>query len=111
MSLFLVTSGKFSTTLVAAKRFLTRVCSHMSREVVTPGERSHTDSTLERFLSSVNANVSCEFITSGKATITSVYGTSIRSFVDRSLAGSIRVLPGFDRNQPERECTLLIDLR
>ena len=94
VSLPLVAPGKFPAAEVAGKRLLSRVRADVRGEVVAAAEVAHTYPTLERLVSSVDANVSGQFVGAREPAVAALRGTGVRPFVDRCLAGSVRVLSG-----------------
>jgi len=102
VAFLLVGSGELASAGVASEGFLARMRPYMRRQVVRPRKSPHANAALERFLSGVNADVAGEFITAGEASVASVDGTGVRTFVHRRLAGAGRVAPRLDRHQSHR---------
>lgn len=57
VSLLLIRTRELAPAHITREWFLTRVRTHMRREVVRSTKRPHADSALERLLSCVNANM------------------------------------------------------
>lgn len=79
--------------------------------MIAPREGAHTDATLERFLAGVDADVPGELVAAREPAIAAVHGASVRSLVHRRFTRSIRILSRLHRDQPERQSTLLVNLR
>lgn len=107
----LVAPREFSAALITAERLLAGMGSHVSGQVIAPREGAHTDATLERFLAGVDADVPGELVAAREPAIAAVHGASVRSLVHRCFTRSIRILPRLHRDQPERQSTLLVNLR
>lgn len=109
--LLLVRARELAAAHVARERLLARVRAHVRRQVVRPAERAHADAALERFLPRVDADVPRQFVRPREPAVAAFHRARVRSLVDGGFARPVRIFARFDRDEPQRLCTLLVHLR
>lgn len=110
VTFLLVGSGKLAAADVTGEGFLAGVGADVGGEVVGAAEGSHADPALEGLLAGVDPDMSGEFVRPRESSVAVFDGAGVRSFMNGSFAGPVRVLAGLHRDKFQWHWALLVHL-